>query len=104
MVGVRPIVRRLNNPDNRARHDVEEGVEEGNVPKRKGIMSLRKLFTVVLMCTPALVLAQDNGGAPGMRKQIVSKDQTREFTEQFLNVLVSARPFDAFTLMKNAAP
>jgi hypothetical protein len=65
------------------------------------------LLLALTLATGAAALAQEEGDAapaPNNRKQIVTKDQTKEFTEAFLKVLVNGRPFDAFSLMKAAMP
>jgi hypothetical protein len=73
--------------------------------------SSRILLAVLMIATLALAQVGDVGVGdpiqpqqPGMRKQLVNKDQAREFNESFLRVLVTGRPYDAFVLMRSAMP
>jgi hypothetical protein len=37
-------------------------------------------------------------------KQIATRDQTKEFSQEFLRILVTGRPYDAFAMMKATVP
>ena len=63
----------------------------------------RTTFVLVLALAAAAIFAQD-AGQGGRRKQLVSKNFTREFTEQFLMTMVKSRPIDAFALIKTVTP
>jgi hypothetical protein len=41
---------------------------------------------------------------PASLRQITTKDQTKEFTEEFLGAFVSSRPFDAYARLRAIAP
>jgi hypothetical protein len=66
------------------------------------VMLLRNIVLITLM-SAVLVLAQDHGGGP-TRAQLGSKDQTKLFSESFLTKLGTARPFDAFKMLRDMAP
>lgn len=57
---------------------------------------------LALAAVTALALAQD-GPAPG-RKQLVNRDQVKEFNDTFLRALMTGRPFEAFQLVKATDP
>jgi hypothetical protein len=64
-------------------------------------MFFRNLFLVVVL-SGVVVFAQDNG--PNARKQLASKDNTREFTEAFLSTVKSGRTFEAFSMFRAVSP
>jgi len=73
---------------------------------------MRRYSVVVLMGFLALAVSAltyaAGGGAPagnqGRLKQITTKDQTKEFSEQFLRAMGTGRPYDAFAMIKTMMP
>ncbi|HVT91007.1 MAG TPA: hypothetical protein VHD56_19295 [Tepidisphaeraceae bacterium] len=64
-----------------------------------------RIFILAVMLLTVTVLVRADEGAPGTgRGQIVTKDQTKQFAEDFLRVLVNGRVFDAFQVIKAANP
>jgi hypothetical protein len=89
------------------------------VNPEKGAIGMRR-FTLILLIVALVVSgiatipfyagAGTVGAAMGQARpgtgvrQIATKDQTKEFSQEFLRVLITGRPFDAFALMKATVP